>query len=120
MRCDTRGFLQTRFPARRSAEGFAIDGPAHTLTVRFLSDIGNCLIEPWPFSHGNPGTPQLINSLQYDDAYYRPHSVQVTLLSFGTPTARCDRTDHGLTIDIKGQRLVFAEDAAGVLRLAQD
>ncbi len=112
VRADVRGHFQTLFPARITETGFAIDGPTQTLNVRFLSDIGGLKIVPWEFKGF------VNNRLQYEDLWYRVHSVQVTLLSFGEPEVRYERTDDALAVTLAGRDFRWATDERGILRLA--
>ncbi len=100
MRNDMRGHLQTRFPAEVTENGFRISGPTNTLRVVFLSDVANLKITEWEFD-------EPLNMLSWSDAYYRVHTVQPILLTFGDPDFTHELDEGGFALTLGGRRFAF-------------
>jgi hypothetical protein len=112
VRIDTRGFFQTRLPVRIEDDGFVVDGQANTLRIHYLSDVDALQVVPW--EHGGD-----LNAMQWDDAWYRVHTVQPILLTFGEPDVDCDLSSERLEVRVDGKAFVF-ETEDGVLTFRGD
>lgn len=101
IRNDMRGYLQTRLPAYITADGFRIQGRRDALEVKFLSDVGGLQSDQWHHKR------TLLTRLSWSDAYYRVHSVQPILLTFGEPDFSHELTADGFRLTLDGRTYSF-------------
>jgi len=103
LRNDMLGYFQVRLPAEITPEGFLVRGERNTLRIAFLSDAGFFRIKP--YEHGK----QEFQALSWSDVYYRSHTVQPILLTFGEPALEHELTPEGFRLVLDGTAFSFTK-----------